>query len=102
MLRTQCSGRLIFDTCPDSVAEQGRLRTLRNDMPEIVVFDCPVNEVWTVHEKLFRDGNPCGQRKIVTTMCDLVQGGDYVLAGSFRTNFICGRANLYFRQERRA
>ncbi|MCH4154212.1 MAG: hypothetical protein LKG26_05000 [Saccharofermentans sp.] len=90
-----------FDTCPDSVAEQDA-QTLRNDMPEIVVFDCPVNEVWTVHEKLFRDGNPCGQRKIVATMCDLVQGGDYVLAGSFEpTSYVDERIYIFVRNDGR-
>lgn len=52
-----------FDVCPDKYAIEDA-KIIRENPPEIIVW-CDVEErCWTTHERLFRGGQPSGQREI--------------------------------------
>ena len=68
-----------YDVCPDKYAKNEALLLSQNP-PDIVVWkDIP--GCIEVHEKYFRNGNPLGQRDIVSWFGNAVDNGEYIEIG---------------------
>lgn len=71
-----------FDVCPDNVAVSDA-RILKNTKPTFIVWMELPEQVWGLHEKLFRAGNRSGQRIIKKVIEAKVNSGDYTLLGKY-------------------
>ena len=79
---------LFYDTCPDDYARQDA-RTLSLYEPDIVVWqDIPA--CMETHERVYRDGNPMGQREIQKWF-SLVKDRDYEWIGQVGDVFVYRR-----------
>lgn len=73
-----------FDVCPDSIAIQSA-QELYEDPPELVLWANLSEGRWTIHEIVFRNGNPSGQREIYAFYQEVVEK-EYTLLGVFNNN----------------
>lgn len=71
-----------FDICSDAVAIDDA-QTLRSSPPAVVVAMVMPPGAYRRDEYFFRDGQPSGQRKLWTTIQELVRG--YQVVGKYRT-----------------
>ncbi len=67
-----------FDVCCDDVAIADAER-LKADPPTYLVWMDISQSAWTVHEELFRGGEPCGQHALQEAYEELVASGNYTL-----------------------
>ena len=73
-----------FDVCPDSVAEESAQQLYENP-PEMILWSELSEGRWSIHEEIFRDGNPSGQRALQRYYEDFVKN-EYALLGAFDNN----------------
>lgn len=75
-----------YDVCPDTYAIKDA-KKLENNNPDIVIWvDIPY--AIEVHESIFRDGKPLGQRKIVEWFSNEVKNKNYILIGQYDSVYI--------------
>ena len=67
-----------FDVCSDEIAIKDA-EFIRNNNPTYIVWMELQEEAWTVHEELFRDGQPSGQRAFRKVYRELLWSGKYGL-----------------------
>jgi hypothetical protein len=67
-----------FDVCPDAAALQAA-EYLQSKKPQLIVWMQLQENVWTTHEKMYREGKPSGQRQIAAAIEALKARGDYVV-----------------------
>lgn len=71
-----------FDVCPDKYAKS-TAQWIETDRPKIIVYMRISKTALDVHEKLFRNGNPSGQRAIIEKINNLIDSGEYRVIDSF-------------------
>ncbi len=76
---------LFYDVCSDAYAESDA-KILSKNQPDIVVWH-DIDNCMEVHEELFRDGEPLGQRKIQKWFSSAVKT-DYELIGQVEDVFV--------------
>lgn len=85
-----------FDVAPDSLAARDAAR-LREQPPTFIVWMELRPDVWAYHEKIFRGGEPSGQREIASAIDALVASSTYQSLGTFRVG-ASDPINIYVRQ----
>lgn len=73
-----------FDVCPDELAI-ATAEELKVDFPKLVLFDELSEWRWVLHEEVFRNSNPSGQREILSFYNDYVKKY-YRLLGAYNDN----------------
>lgn len=72
-----------FDVCPDNIARSDA-KLLRANPPDFVIWMELPDSTWGVHEIIFRNGNPSGQRELQTWFQTHVQQSDsYIHLGTY-------------------
>ena len=78
MRNTMFAKTHFFDVCSDENAAADAQELLR-ETPTYIVWMDVSEETWTIHEKLFRNGAPSGQRELVRSYEKLINSGKYEL-----------------------
>jgi hypothetical protein len=73
-----------FDVCPDYIAVMDAERLLKNPPKMIIYMEIPPIP-FKIHETLFRDGRPSGQRKLVAAVDEIVKKYNYRKIDTFKT-----------------
>jgi hypothetical protein len=71
-----------FDVCPDQYAKS-TAQWIDKVRPKIIIYMHVSKTALEVHEKLFRNGNPSGQREIIKVINKLVKSGEYIVIDNF-------------------
>ena len=73
-----------FDVCPDNIAIENA-QQLYDDPPKMVVWANLSEGRWQIHEEVYRNGNPSGQREIQKFYQEIVST-QYTCLGVFDNN----------------
>lgn len=71
-----------FDVCPDNVASFDA-KMLLNNPPTFIIWQDLSEDVWRIHEQLFRNGKRSGQRDIQDVVKGKIAQGKYIMLGKF-------------------
>lgn len=71
-----------FDVCPDQIAVSDA-HIIKTELPSFIVWQKLPDDVWQLHENLFRDGKRSGQREIREVVENKIEDGSYVLLGKY-------------------
>ena len=77
---------LFYDTCADKYAREDAQLLAENE-PDIVVW-LDIDNCMETHEKLFRGGNPLGQRQIQKWFSNTVTANNYTCIGQVNNLFV--------------
>ncbi len=86
-----------FDVAPDSLARRDAATLLRVRPAVLVNYEISKPE-WRLNERMFRDGNPSGQRELLDAMRQLGASPDYELIADFPAPVTHSRVTIWARR----